>query len=81
MVSDDKGHITDVTTTTYTLPLETIYSLSGALADVTGGVSVTDTLLGKNNAQTTSSFNLISDSLKITQDGTNIKTELVWGSF
>lgn len=81
MVSDDKGHITDVTTTTYTLPLETIYSLSGALADVTGGVSVTDTLLGKDNAQTTSSFNLISDSLKITQDGTNIKTELVWGSF
>lgn len=86
VVSDDKGHITDVKTTTYTLPDETVYTLSGAtiVAKTSGnanGVTITDTLTGKDNAQTTSAFSLVSETLKITNTDNVVKAELLWGTF
>ena len=83
LVSDAKGHVTGATTTTVTLPAETIYSLSGKLETVTGGVKVTDTLTGKNGLETTSVFNLVSsnDNLKVSASGDTITMNLVWGTF
>lgn len=84
LLSDAKGHVTGATTTTVTLPAETIYALSGAtLETVTGGVKVTDTLTGKNGVQTTSVFSLVSsnDNLKVTAAEDTITMSLVWGTF
>lgn len=83
LLSDSKGHVTGATTTTVTLPAETIYSLSGKLETVTGGVKVTDTLTGKNGVETTSIFNLVSsnDNLKVNASGDTITMNLVWGTF
>lgn len=84
LLSDAKGHVTGATTTTVTLPAETIYTLSGAkLEAVTGGVKVTDTLTGKDGKETTSVFSLVSsnDNLKVNASGTTITMDLVWGTF
>lgn len=83
VVSDAKGHITEVTTKTYTLPTQKTYTLSGAsVSAVTGGVKVVDTLTDSTDVATTSEFTLKSTgSLNISASGNVITADLVWGSF
>jgi hypothetical protein len=82
VTSNEQGHITAVEKTEFTLPAEVTYTLSGAVAAVEGGVSITDTLTNSNNvACGTSVHSLKSESLKVANTNNNITVELEWGTF
>ena len=84
---DGYGHVSKVTTTTYTLPKDTTYTLSGAsvnlaTADGVNTVTVVDTLTNDvGTVSGTSTFALASKSLAMNVTGTTISAELTWGSF
>lgn len=89
ITDDGYGHLDNITTTTYTMPKNSTYTLSGATVTSTGAVNtiggtatVVDTL--KDDAGTesgTSTFALKSSTMSVSASGTTITADLIWGSF
>ena len=89
ITDDGYGHLNDITTTTYTMPKNSTYTLSGATVTSTGSATTiggTATVVGtlKDDAGTnsgTSTFALNSNTMSISASGTTITADLIWGSF
>lgn len=88
----ENGHITGLSTTTYTLPADndSKYALSGvttAKATDTGKVSaiiLTDTLTGSGSAEgkvSTSTTTITSDTLNLTAETNGYNVDIEWGTF
>ena len=89
-ITADNGHVTGYETKEWTLPADqnATYTLDGAVAAVTGGVTVTDTLTGANGGSTTTSvIGYVSDNLTIasatkgTGEDARVSINFEWGSF
>ena len=81
---DEGGHITGATVSKFTLPedRDTTYGLAGSgTVDANGVVTLTSTLTGSNSKETTSSFKLQSDNLKLNYANNIATINLEWGSF
>lgn len=83
---DGYGHMSKITTTTYTLPKDTTYTLSGDVVNVTeeNGIktatSVT-TLTDDAGNTSTATFTVSSSSLNLSATSNVLTAELTWGTF
>ena len=75
-----QGHVTKVTSTKYNLQ-DTTYTLSGATADITGGVKITDTLTASVGGTTTSVTSVTSETLTMKAGTNSYSVDIKWGSF
>ena len=83
----ENGHITALTTSTYTLPADndTTYELSGSTVAISANAAtITSTLTGSDNKTTNSEVTVSSETLTISAVANNDKAymiDLTWGSF
>lgn len=85
----DNGHVTSLTTTEYTLPVDndTTYTLSGAVTEIAtvdekaSAIKITDTLSASSGSSTNSAYTVTSNSLKLTAGSKSYNIDLEWGTF
>ncbi len=84
---DGYGHMSKITTTTYTLPKDSTYTLSGDIVTLTTAddglktISAVSTLTDDAGKTSTSTFALSSKSLNMSVSNNVVNAELTWGTF
>lgn len=83
VVTDSTGHVTGYNTRTFKLPSDnnTTYALSASASKNDNTVTITNTLKPNNGTTTYGTFALKSNNLSVSNSGTTVTMDLVWGSF